>query len=199
MEFLEIILKRFATKKFDTRRLDAVQVGQLLEMVRYAPSAFNLQPWKIKVVSDQKLKEKLYPHSNNQPQITTCSHLLVFCANTDLAAQIDRLEALMRKAMIPEEQIHDYIGFVRAYTGNIPSNRILCWAQNNVFLALANAINGAKALGFDSCPMGGFDPAAYAKILKIPDHLVPTALCPLGYASDAAPPKRRFPVEEIVI
>ncbi|MDD1666434.1 MAG: nitroreductase family protein, partial [Methanomicrobiales archaeon] len=66
-----------------------------------------------------------------------------------------------------------------------------------VFLALGNALNGAKSLGLDSCPMGGFDPKEYARILGLPPHLVPTMLCPVGYAADTPEPKIRFPVEEI--
>ena len=40
------------------------------------PSGLNLQPWKIKVIIDQKIKEGLFPATLNQQQIITCSHLL---------------------------------------------------------------------------------------------------------------------------
>jgi nitroreductase len=48
-------------------------------MIRFAPSALNLQPWKINVVTDQKVKEELNPAAFNQEQVTICSHLFVFC------------------------------------------------------------------------------------------------------------------------
>ncbi len=72
-------MKRYATKKFDGRKIPEDLVDDLLELVRYAPSALNLQPWKIKVVTDGKVKEQLKPAAFDQEQITTCSHLLVFC------------------------------------------------------------------------------------------------------------------------
>jgi nitroreductase len=46
--------------------------------------------------------------------------------------------------------------------------------------------------------MGGFDPKAYSKILRIPAHLTPVMLCPIGYAADKPGPKIRFPLSEIV-
>jgi nitroreductase len=73
----------------------------------------------------------------------------------------------------------------------------LAWSQAQTYLALGNALNGAKALGFDSCPMGGFDPKEFSRILAIPP-LVPVMLCPVGYAADRPMPKVRFKKEEIV-
>ena len=59
MDFGKIVMSRYATKKFDGRKIPETKVNELLEMVRFAPSALNLQPWKIKVVTDQKVKERL--------------------------------------------------------------------------------------------------------------------------------------------
>jgi nitroreductase len=75
----------------------------------------------------------------------------------------------------------------------------ITWAQCQVFLALGNAVNGAKALGFDSCPMTGFDPAQCAAILGDYPNLVLTAICPVGYAADTPIPKMRFSREEILL
>ena len=53
-----------------------------------APSGLNIQPWKIKVVTDPELKEKLSAAAWDEPQIKSCSHLLVFCADTDYAGLV---------------------------------------------------------------------------------------------------------------
>ena len=45
-------MSRYATKKFDGKVIDDNKIDQLFEMIRYAPSALNLQPWKVKVVTD---------------------------------------------------------------------------------------------------------------------------------------------------
>jgi nitroreductase/dihydropteridine reductase len=198
MEFKEIVMSRYATKKFDGRKIPESKINELLELVRFAPSALNIQPWKIKVITDQKIKEQLRPASWNQEQITTCSHLLVFCANTDFAGLIKKLEELLQKSRAPEEMQKMVIGMASELTAKMPPEQRLGWAQGQVFLALANALNGAKALGFDSCPMGGFDPKEFSRILALPPTVVPTMLCPVGYAADKPMPKVRFPKADIV-
>lgn len=87
--------------------------------------------------------------------------------------------------------------FAEGLMENMNLEQQLAWAQHHVFLAIGNALNGAKSLGFDSCPMGGFDPKEYSRILGLPAHLVPTMLCPIGYAADNPKPKWRFKKEDI--
>lgn len=199
MNFEKIVMGRYATKSFDGRKLPEDKVNQLFEIVRYAPSSFNIQPWVVKVIADSETKEKLAPASWNQPQITSCSHLLVFCANKDIAGNIDKLEKLMIKSGAKQQDIQPYIDMMRNFEKGMNDEQRLSWAQRQTYLALGNALNGAKSLGFDSCPMEGFDPKAYAKILNLTSNLVPTALCPIGYASDAKKDKLRFSKEEVFL
>ena len=58
MEFEKIVHERYATKLFDGKKLPEDKLDRLFEIIRYAPSSFNIQPWKIIVVKEQKLKEK---------------------------------------------------------------------------------------------------------------------------------------------
>lgn len=195
MEFEKIVMERYATKLFDGRKIPEEKINKLLELTRYAASSFNIQPWKIIIVKDQKLKEKLQPAAWNQQQITSCSHLLVFCADTDVAGNIDRLEKLMKEKGADT----GHIGMMRDFEKSMSNEQKLAWAQRQTFLALGNALNGAKSLGFDSCPMEGFSPVEYSKILNLPKNLVPTALCPVGYAKDKAKNKLRFAKKDIFI
>ena len=197
MEFRDIVMQRYATKKFDGRKIPDAKMKELFELIRFAPSALNVQPWKVKVVTDQKVKEQLKPATWNQEQVTTCSHLLVFCANTDFRGLIGRLEKTMRERKIPDDVVRMVKEMSEDFFLKIPPADQLAWAKHHVFLALGNALNGAKSLGFDSCPMGGFDPKEYARILGLPPTLVPTMLCPVGYAADRPMPKFRFPVEDL--
>lgn len=197
MNFKEIVTNRYAAKKFDGKKIEQKKIDELLEMIRYSASSFNIQPWKIKVVTDQIVKDKLMAVSWNQPQIGTCSHLLVFCADTNVEANIDKLEAAMIKAGATKEGISGYVGMMRAFAEGLQGDFRKSWAQKQCYIALGNALNGAKALGFDSCPMEGFDPKEYTKILNIPTNLTPTLVCPIGFAVDTPHPKLRFSKEEI--
>ena len=197
MDFKEIVEKRYATKKFDGKRIPEQKVKELLELIRLSASSFNLQPWKIKVVTDQEVKKKLTPVSWNQPQIESCSHLLVLCADTNV--NVDKLEELMLKNGARKEEIQGYVNMMHDFVKKLNEKEKLEWATRQVYIALGNALNGAKSLGFDSCPTEGFNVEEYAKILHLPKNLVPTLVCPIGYAADTPKLKLRFAREELLI
>ncbi len=195
--FEGIVMERYAVKMFDGKKVPESILKRLFELIRFAPSSFNIQPWKILVVEDDEVKEKLSVASWGQPQVKSCSHLLVFCANKDVLGSINRLENLMLKNEAQPESIKGYIQMMRDFEKNLTDEQRLSWAQRQSYLALGNALNGAKSLGFDSCPMEGFDPKAYSEILNLPENIVPTALCPIGYASDKQGSKLRFDESEV--
>ena len=198
MQFKDIVMGRYATKKFDGVKIPDEKIDELIELVRFAPSALNIQPWRIRIITDQNVKDQLKPAAFNQEQITTCSHLLVFCADPDYAGLIKKLERLLKENSIPEEMQTMIIGMVSHFADAMTQEQQFAWSQAQTYLALGNAINGAKSLGFDSCPMGGFDPVEFTRILDIPAPLVPVMLCPVGYAADSPMPKIRYPKEEIL-
>jgi nitroreductase len=174
-------------------------LDELLELVRMAPSALNLQPWKIKVVDDPELKATLAPATGNPEMITTASHLLVFCADTDMETLVAKTMAAMEEAGVPEA-IRTHVRELCEEMALRPSvQERKEWATHQVYLALGNAVNGAKALGFDSCPVTHFKPEEFRRILGIASHLFPVAICPLGYAAHQPSPKLRFPLSEILI
>jgi len=197
MEFKDIVMQRYAVKEFDGRIIDDTLLYALLDLIRYAPSAFNLQPWKIKIVSASRIKNNLRPYSNDQPQVTTCSHLLVFCANTELEHLVERVSEGLKGSGMPAESLAQYREMMKGYIRSMSPEQRLAFAREQVYIALGNAVNGAKALGIDSCPMGGFDPAGYAEVLFLPEEYIPVVLCAVGYAADKPLPKWRLPREEV--
>ena len=200
MDFKDIVMERYATKKFDGRSVSEDKIKELLEMIRFAASGLNTQPWKIKVVADQKVKDALCAIAYNQEQVSTCSHLFVICAHNDTDLMIERVERMTKTAGMPEEARTEMVGMAKMIFGNMSAEQSLAWVQCHVFLAMGNVINGAKSLGLDSCPMTGFDPVECARILKLPSDCIPTTLCPFGYPADVKPPvKVRVPLEEILL
>ncbi|MGZ7119789.1 MAG: nitroreductase family protein [Methanobacterium sp.] len=197
MEFENILKERYATKKFDGKKIDEDKIKQIKEMIRLSPSAINLQPWKIKIISDESIKEKLSPATMDQPQIESCSHLLVFCADTDLEERANKLLDSLKASNVPEENLQFLESVLNNFLSSLSDEKGVCEVQHNVFIAATTAIYAAKSLGIDSCPMNGFNPAAYSEILELPDNLVPTIIVPLGYAADTPMPKTRLPAEEI--
>jgi nitroreductase len=199
MDFSEIVASRYATKQFDGRPVPQEKIDALLEMVRFAPSSYNIQPWRIKVVTDQETKRELRAVSRDQEQITSCSHLLVFCVDTNLESLISDLVELKKSDGATDDAIERILSGINKKSKSYSEAEISSWLGRQVFLALGNAVNGAKALGFDSCPMDGFDQEGCSRILKLPKGIVPLALCPVGYAADTPKKKLRFQKEHILL
>ncbi|MCK6470509.1 MAG: nitroreductase family protein [Planctomycetes bacterium] len=189
--FEEIVRERYAARRFDGRPITRKQLGELLELIRLAPTSFNLQPWRARIVEDAALKAKLAPLSFNQAQVTTASHLLVFCANTDFEALTGQLRRGMLAHGAPSERVVELLGNMRAALFGLDAAQRLAWAQRQVYLALAHGLLGAQALGFDACPVDEFDATGYEQALKLPPHLVPTVVLAVGQAERTASERER--------
>jgi nitroreductase/dihydropteridine reductase len=199
MDFKRFSEERYSCRKFDGRKIEDEKISQIKDIIRNSPSAFNLQPWRIKIISDHKLIEKLTPVVfGGGSQVPTCSHLLVFCTKTDLEDMIVQNVEDLRKEHAPEEIINFWLRGANAQYGPATSSdKRLAEAEKNVYIAVASAVYGAKSLGIDSCIIGGFDHAGIGKILGLTPDLTPTLIVTLGYAADSFTPRQRLPGEEI--
>jgi len=198
MEFKQLAVERYSSRNYSDKKIDDGTIQLLKDIIRNSPSALNIQPWKIKIVSDNDLKEKLAPHIfGGRTQVPTCSHMLILCANSDWDAHIKLNLENMRKAKVPEESINYYLMALEGMFGQISNDQRIVESQKNVYLAAASAIFGAKSLGMDSCVIQGFDGGAISQILKLTPELIPTLIITLGYAVDSATQKDRLPEGEI--
>ncbi len=198
MEFKELLTKRYATKLFQPKAVPEETMRELLEMVRLAPSGLNVQPWRIKVVSDAETKAMLSPATHDEAQINSCSHLLVFCADMDWAALTQRLGRAMKERTIPDMIWAKVMG-IAAEMAQEPEPELRAWITGQAYIAATYGLLGAQALGLDCCPMTHFEPREYSRILGLPENIVPVVLLPVGYAADEARPKWRYPLGDLLI
>ena len=196
MAYLDLLQRRYATKKFNGKMISDEQLKLLKEAIRLSPSSFNSQPWKVKVVSDQKTKELLKPLTWNQEQVTTCSHLFIFCVPKDVPKRFEELYALMRKSGAPEQSVKGFASYVQGSLDKLTPEQQVAWMQRQVYLAMMSLMAEAAELGLDSCPMEGFDSEGYAKALNL-KGLIPVTLCPVGFAADTPRTKVRFAAKDI--
>ena len=199
MEFKDIVRQRYACRQYEDRKIPEDTIQELLAIIGYSVSAINLQPWKIKVVSDPEVLSELFAATFNQVQVRDCSHLLVLCADTDYVTLIDKMDKSLQAAGAPDEMRTAMVGLSRDMAARFNPEQLLHWSQCQVHIALGNAVNGAYSLGLGACPMTAFTPPEFSRILGLPANLTPTAIVSLGYAADKPVPKRRYPVAEIVV
>ena len=198
---------RYAVKKFNPdKKLSDEQIVLLKKAFNLTPTSYGLQPIRMKIVSDDKLKAELKPAAFDQIQVTTCSHLLVIAHQTDFGAKdIDRFTALKLAAM-PDKK-DDIIKngeILKSRFAVKPKEEIILWAREQAFIALGNLLTVCAVEKIDACPMGGFIPENVNKILGLDKlGLNAAALLPVGYrAADDShqfEPKIRRPLSEMII
>jgi len=204
-QLIDSLAWRYAVKKFNPNEKITPELwNQIEQALVLTPSSYGLQPWKFVVVTDQALKEKLFPATNNQLQTTTCSHFVVLCAQIKVDENyIDSHADLManRRAMTPEARDKYATSMKKVALWDAEKTKI--WATKQVYIALGNLMTSAAILKIDSCPMEGIQAGLIDQILDLEKTDYRTVVtCALGYRSAedkyAAQPKVRFPLEKII-
>ena len=205
---LDSLRWRYATKRFDpARRIPPELWSTIEDSLVLSASSYGLQPYRFVVVADPALRAQLRPVSWNQSQIVDASHLLVFAARTDLTtAEVDHfLDRTAEVRAVPRESLAAYrAGIIGDLVEGPRHAEIAQWTKRQAYLALGSLLVAAAQLGIDACPIEGFSPADYDRILDLPAQgLAATVVCALGYRSAddkyASLRKVRFPREELVI
>ncbi|MCF7917759.1 NAD(P)H-dependent oxidoreductase [Candidatus Gracilibacteria bacterium] len=196
MSFLSRLQWRYAAKEFNpTKKVSAESLQKILDSIRLTPTSFGLQPYHVIEVTDQKIKERIRPHAWDQPQITTCSHLLIFCARTDSLHRIDQYVEVASEGDEKRKWLLE--GYKKMMLGS-SSKMNIDWASRQTYIALGFAMASCAELEIDSCPMEGFSAEEVDKILKLPSHMKSVVMLPIGYRTeDPSRPKVRFGEEDL--
>ncbi len=190
-----LLLKRFATKSFDTtKKVDEEDLAYILEAARLSCSSLNVQPWHITVVTNPELRAKIQAASYGQSQVVEASHLLILSAVKDEKQHVQANTDAIRAAA-GDAAADSYQAMATGTAARLGDQKI-SWLQRQTYLALQAMILAAADRDIDSCPMEGFDPAAVGELLGNSD-IVPTALLPIGYAAAPGRPKQRLALEQI--
>jgi nitroreductase len=202
---LEQLRWRYAVKRFDPNRaIPAPTWAALEQAVTLAPSSYGVQPWKFLVIDDPGLRQQLRPFAWDQPQITEAARLVVFCArNPPIEADVDRYLANM--AAVRGQTVEALAGLRAAIVGKVirPGFDGSTWAAKQVYLALGVFLIAAAAMGIDACPMEGFQPAEFDRILGLgSQRLTSVVLATAGYRSSddkyATAAKVRYDVSDVI-
>lgn len=207
-QLLEALRWRYATKVFDpTRRIPDTTWVALEEALLLSASSFGLQPYRFVVVNDPARRQQLLPHAWNQRQVLDASHFVVFAARTTVTeAEIDAcVRRISEVRGVPVKQLAGYRGMMAGSLLNPDfASLIPHWTAHQAYLALGNLLTCAALLGVDACPIEGFDPPAFDRLLGLTEQgLRSVVCCALGYraATDkhAHLPKVRLPAEQLFL
>ncbi|ASC93408.1 NAD(P)H-dependent oxidoreductase [Sulfurospirillum diekertiae] len=194
---------RHACKLFDeTKKISEEQMHFILEAGRKSPSSFGMEPWKFLVVTNDELREKLRPVCWDQPQITTCSHLVIILAAID-AVKVESgipMKRFARREM-PQEKKDYYINLYANHLKETLSSdkNIYAWTSKQSYIACSNMMTAAAFIGIDSCPIEGYEKEKVEAVLGLDTSKYQVSMVlPFGYRINPQSSQLRIPFNEAV-
>ncbi len=158
------------------------EIKALLELVILSPTSFNIQNWRFLVVErDPNLRQRLQEAAWNQTQVTEASLVVLLCG--DLKSWQRNPERYWRNA--PEEVQKQLVPMiVQFYQGKEDLQRDE--VMRSCGIAGQTLMLVAKAMGYDTCPMIGFDSEKVAEIINLPEEHVIGFMIVVGKATQPA-------------
>lgn len=206
-QLIEVQNWRYATKLFNRGQMIPADVWFAIEeSLRLSPSSYGLQPWKFVIVTNPELKTKLRPHTWNQSQVEDCSHYLVICAKEKMTKEhvAQFVDSMSEQRGGDRSQLAGYEKMMVADVVEGPRSKTsLEWAARQCYIALGNFMTSCALVGVDTCPIEGFKPEEYDKVLGLEGSGWRSVVCcASGYRSSedkyAKMAKVRFPANEII-
>jgi len=196
MDIKQAIIDRRSVKHFDPDHvMSEAEITELMQHAILSPTAFNIQHWRFVAVKDKDKRQQIQDASWGQVQVTEASLLLIVCA--DLNAWEKQPERYWKNA--PEE-VQSYLlpAIENYYTNHHQAQRDECFRSCGI--AAMNIMLMAKGMGYDSCPMDGFDFDQVARIINLPhDHII-TMMITIGKKrEDARPRAGQLDLDEVFL
>ena len=196
MKTIEAIYHRRAVKHFDAEhKLTKEEEEKLLEATIQAPTSFNIQHWRFVILRDAELRKKVREFGNDQTQMTDASLLVLFTA--DVKAWNKEPERYWKNA--PKEVAEllvNWMGPFHAEKEWLQRDE----AQRSIGMAMQTMMLAAQEMGYESCPMIGFDHEKVAELINLPAFHVIGPMVAIGKGTEKPWPKPgQLPLDELVV
>jgi nitroreductase len=196
MTVTEAIDTRRSIKHYDPEHvMPETDLSELIRLTKLAPSSFNMQNYRLVVVQDKDLRQQIRAAAWDQAQVTDASVLFIMCA--DLKAH--QADYVKYWGHAPQE-VQDLLGpmIKPFYEGK--DQLIRDEGMRSSALAGMTLMLAARGLGYDSCPMVGFDPVQVSELINLPDHVAISFMIAVGKQTKPAWDRgERLPDSEVVI
>ncbi len=196
MNTIEAIQTRRAVKHFDANHtITQDEIDKIFSLAILSPTAFNIQHWRFVLVEDKALREKIKEKAWGQEQVTDASLLLILCADTKAWEKQPQRYWGNAPKEVQEFMLPAIDGY---YRGKEQVQRDEAFRSCGI--VAQTIMLTAKEMGYDSCPMDGFDFEAVAKLIDLPKDHVISMFITIGKAvKEASPRAGQLPLEELVI
>lgn len=188
MSLLEALNWRYAVKKMNGQPVEQEKVDKIIAAAHLAPTSSGLQPFKVILVTNQELKEKIAPIAFNQSQIIDSSHLLIFAAFQNYSEEgIDATFSHMNAERgLPDTATDAYKTQLKGMILSKTAEENFNHAARQAYIGFGIALAEAAVLKVDATPMEGFNGSELDELLGLNKQgLKSVTLLPLGYRDEA--------------
>jgi nitroreductase len=196
MDTFDAIYGRRAVKHFDPdHEISHAEVQKLLEAAIQSPTSFNIQHWRFVVVQDKELRQQIREAGNDQAQMTDASLLIVMTADVQ-AWNKDPQRYWKNAPAEVAELLVNWMGPFHEGREELQRDE----AQRSIGMAMQTIMLAAKSMGYDSCPMIGFDFEKVAELIRLPSDHVIGPMIAIGKGTQEPWPKPgQLGLDEVVI
>lgn len=196
MNLFTAIQSRRAVKHYDNEAvMPEADFKKLMSTTLLSPTSFNIQHWRFVRITDKAQRELIQAAAWGQEQITAASELMILCADTQ--AWQDRPERYWAEAPKAAQDVLVPM-LTDFYTGRAQIQRDE--AIRSCGMAAQTMMLAAKGLGYDSCPMIGFDAEQVAKLINLPENHVIGMVITIGTAAKEASGRGgQLPMDEVLM
>ena len=188
MNLIESLQWRYATKKFDPdKRISNDKLELLKQAFNLTATSYGLQTIKLIVIEDKGVRQELVAHAYGQNQVVDASHLLVICIHDDIETEdvdvhFDNVKSIRDT---PEHILKPFREDLKDMVSNMSLEEQQEWSVKQAYIALGNLMTVCAIERIDSCPMEGFVPNEFDRILNLKTFgLKSVLLLPVGYRAE---------------
>lgn len=198
-DFFTVIRERRSVRHYDpTYKIPREELEDLLAQAILAPSSSNLQPWRFLVIDDPALKQKLLPISWNQQQVVDASAVIAVLGDLEAYKKGEEIyNRAVAAGYMSEEIKQTLVANINRVYGNADVDTLKKIAYIDGGLVSMQLMLAAKAKGYDTVPIGGYDAEQFKTLFEVPENYVPIMLIAVGKAAQPGHPTVRLAVEEV--
>lgn len=183
MNILDTITSRRSIRDYKDQDIPEEAINALIEAIRWAPSAGNLQSRKFYFIRNDVIKKSLARATGNP----------------NVAARMKKfIKIILDRNVVSKAPLVVVACLDRRIAERYGERGVHLYGIQDVSASVMNMMLTAHDLGLGSVWVGAFDEDAVTQTLNLPDYLRPVAIIPLGYPARVPEPPPRVSKEEAV-
>lgn len=200
-DFAQVVFERRSIRVYDSNvKIAHSEMQQILNEATLAPSSVNMQPWRFVVVESKEGKEQLKPYIrfNTRQNETSAAMILIFGDMKCHEYAEEIYQTAVDQGKMPQEVKDQQLTAIVPMYENLSKEQMQRIVQIDGSLVAMQLMLVARAHGYDTNPIGGFDTEHLAEAFGLDkERYHPIMILSIGKAAEEGYQSVRLPVEKI--